>query len=242
MEEKKRIAPAAIVAAALVLLTIMAMALPLYSIMQRVPVREYNYYFGRYYNTYEYRYMDYSFFEALELAFDNMDELWGVLIVGFAALTGGALAFSIISIFKRKAGIGACLCAGIGANALLVAAVSGSGIDAPGVGGVLMFLLMLTVMILTIVVASKKPKKAPAAVTVVPVAPVATLCPNCHNVLPAGSVACNVCGTMIAAPAAPVAPAATQFCAGCGAPLEAGMSFCRSCGRPVPPPVPTSYQ
>ena len=241
MKEKKKIAPAAIVAAGLVLLIIAAMSLPLYTLGVYTETREYSYYFGYYYD-YDWHYIEYTFFEALDSAFENLDDFGYLMIATTFFLIAGSLVFSILSIFKRKAGIGACLCAGIGSNTLLIGPLCLSNISEPGPGYVLIFLLMIAVMILTIVVAAKKPNKAPA-VAAVPVAPVAAMCPNCRNILPVGSVACNVCGTMIAAPTAPVAPAAaTQFCAGCGAPLEAGMSFCRSCGRPTPPPVPTSFQ
>ena len=236
MEEKKRIAPAAIVAAALVLAIFLAMAMPLYSVSVRSPNRSYSY--GYSYYRYTYYDIEYTFYDTIEQALNNIDEVWATFFLITCLLIVGAFVFSFLGIFIRKAGIGGSICAGIGANALLITPFCATNISEIGVGGVLIFLLLIPVMILNIVVASKKPKKAPA-VTVVPVVPVATLCPNCRNVLPAGSVACNVCGTMIAAP---VAPAATQFCAGCGAPLEAGMSFCRGCGRPTPPPVPTSYQ
>lgn len=234
MEEKKRIAPAAIVAAALVLAIFLAMAMPLYSVSVRSQNRN-NYGYGYYRYTYYYD-IEYTFYDTIEQALDNIDEVWATFFLITCLLIAGAFVFSVLGIFIRKAGIGGAICAGIGANALLITPFCATNISEIGVGGVLIFLLLIPVMILNIVVASKK-AKAPAAA--VPVAPVMTMCPNCRSFLPVGSVACNVCGTMIAAP---VAPAATQFCAGCGAPLEAGMSFCRSCGRPAPPPVPTSYQ
>lgn len=240
MEEKKRIAPAAIVAAALVLAIFLAMAMPLYSVSVRSPNRSYSYGYGYY--RYTYYDIEYTFYDTIEQALDNIDEVWATFFLITCLLIVGAFVFSFLGIFIRKAGIGGSICAGIGANALLITPFCATNISEIGVGGVLIFLLLIPVMILNIVVASKKAKATAAAVPVtatVPVAPAVTMCPNCRSFLPVGSVACNVCGTMIAAP---VAPAATQFCAGCGAPLEAGMSFCRGCGRPTPPPVPTSYQ
>ena len=225
MPTQKKIAPAAIVAAGLLLLMVVVMCLPFYTRYVSYSTREYSYYYG-WYDSYDYYYSDYNFFEALEISFDYADRFGSICIISAFFTYLGAQAFSIISIFKRKAAVGSIICSAIAANMTLIGVFDLPGFDAPMPGWILMFLMLVAVMILSIVVASKK-VTAPAAAAVP-----GAVCPTCRNVLPAGAIACNVCGTMLMT-AAPVAPAATSFCAGCGAPLEPGKPFCSRCGRPV---------